>query len=382
MERNYLLNYDQQKVSSPAFIIDTDAIERNLKIIDIIQNKSGAKVLLALKCFATTATFPIINKTLKGVCSSSLHEAKLGKEYFGKEIHAYSPGYREDEINEINEISDYIIFNSINQWNKYKHICKPTKNYGVRINPEHSESEILIYNPCASDSRLGIKSNEIKNLDFNIISGAHMHNLCQNGVDSLERTLQAIEKKYSKLLHHISWFNAGGGHFLTHPDYDIDKLIGLLKDFQKKYDLQIYLEPGEAIVWQTGILMATVLDIIPGEIENVILDISVTCHMPDVLEMPYRPEIENGRAKDVLPYNYNLGGVSCLAGDTLGCYSFAKPLTIGQTIELKDMSQYTMVKTTTFNGIRLPSVALVSNNNNTQQTVQEFGYADFKSRLV
>jgi len=382
MERNYLLKYKNSDIPSPAYIIDTDAIERNLEIIDRIQTESRAKVLLALKGFATVATFPILKKVLKGVCTSSLHEAKLGRECFGNEIHTYSPAYKGNEIDEINTISNSIIFNSINQWEKYKHIYKPNKKYGIRINPEHSETNVDIYNPCSAESRLGMKANQLDQLDLGKLSGAHMHSLCQNGADSLERTLEIVEKNFSKLLNHISWFNAGGGHFLTHPDYDIEKLVTILNRFQKKYDLQVYLEPGEAIVWKTGILMSTVLDIIPGEVNNAILDTSVTCHMPDVLEMPYRPEIENAADKNVYPYNYNLGGVSCLAGDTLGCYSFQKPLKIGQTIELNDMSQYTMVKSTTFNGIQLPSVVLVSTKNNTQEIVQKFSYTDFKSRLV
>ena len=359
-----------------------NALQRNLNILEDIQERSGAKILLALKGFSTTPTFNMISNSLKGICASSLHEAKLGKEFFKGEIHSYSPAYKDNEINTIIDVSDTIIFNSINQWSKYKDLLRDGKKFGIRINPEHSEAGIAIYDPCSPDSRLGIKSYNIDQLDWKNLSGIHMHNLCQNGVQSLERTLEVVEKKCKDLLHHIDWFNVGGGHHLTHPDYDVDRLVILIKKFQEKYNLQMILEPGEAVVFQTGILMTRVLDIIPGNIENAILDFSVPCHTPDVIEMPYRPEIEFAAQKDILSYNYILGGVSCLAGDTLGFYSFSEPLEVGQIIELKDMSQYTMVKSTTFNGIPLPSVVLVSDNGEKQEVVQSFGYDDFKSRLV
>jgi carboxynorspermidine decarboxylase len=359
-----------------------DALKRNLIILDDIQKNSGAKILLALKGFATQATFPLINKYLKGICASSLHEAMFGKKHFGSEVHTFSPSFRTDRFEKIENISDYLIFNSISQWNKYKDHCSPNTKCGIRINPENSESGTKIYDPCSPDSRLGIKKNMVTDLDLKKISGAHFHNLCQNGVDSLERTLKVVEENFSSLLHHIEWLNIGGGHFLTHPKYNLKKLIELLSTFQKKYDLQIYMEPGEAVVWQTGILYSTVLDIIPGEKSNVILDTSVTCHMPDVLEMPYRPEIEKAGKENEYKHNYILGGTSCLAGDTLGLYSFKDKLTVDQHIEINDMSQYTMVKSSTFNGINLPSIVLVSNGGKRQEIVKTFGYEDFESRLV
>lgn len=382
MDRKYLEDYDKSQIESPAFIIDIDALKRNLQVLDCIQRDAGVNVLLALKGFSTVKAFDSIKQVLKGVCASSLHEARLGREYFGKEVHTYSPAYQESKFDEIVSYSDHLVFNSVQQWEQFREKCPSELSVGLRLNPEHSETETPLYDPCAPGSRLGIRSKDLEGVDLSGVEGFHMHTLCQRDSFALERTFEAAEKKFGHHFQNLKWLNFGGGHKITHKDYDVDHLITFLKKVKSDYNLEIYLEPGEAVVWETGLLLCTVLDIVPGDIPSAILDISVTCHMPDVLEMPYQPDLEGATIGKDKKYAYRLGGMSCLAGDVAGVYSFDKPLEIGQQLEFLDMSQYTTVKTTTFNGVALPSVYSVENKGVKVNKLQEFGYKDFLSRLL
>jgi len=369
---------------TPCYIINETKIEKNLQILDYVQKTAGCKILLALKGFACWKTFPLIRKYLAGISASSLNEALLGKEEFGKEVHIYAPAYSDNEFNQIIEIVDHINFNSINQWLLFKDkvITKKVKA-GVRINPEHSEVKTKIYDPCAPFSRLGIThKNFMQNLDaFNGISGIMFHNLCELNSDSLERTLNIVVEKFGFYFKNLEWINFGGGHHITRPDYDIKRLINIIHEFRKKYSLEVYLEPGEAIALNTGILVSTVLDVFENEMNIAILDTSATAHMPDVLEMPYRPEIKNAGMPGEKPYTYRLGGLTCLAGDIIGDYSFDKPLKRGDKIMFGDMAHYTMVKNTTFNGVNLPAIYIYNSENKELRLIKQFGYLDYKNRL-
>lgn len=365
---------------SPAYIIDELALERNLKLLKEVKDRSHCKILLALKGYANFKTFPLIKKYLDGCCASSLWEAQLAREEFGLEVHTYSPAYRHDEIQEISNISDHLIFNSVQQLERFKD-STGNKELGLRINPEHSETEIELYNPCAKSSRLGAKLADITNLDMTYISGFHMHTLCQKGADALARTLAVLEDKFSEYLAQIKWLNLGGGHHITQAGYDRELLIQLINDLQKKYDLQVYLEPGEAVAINTGSLLCTVLEVFESAgITHAILDVSATCHMPDVLEMPYRPDIRAAGEEGEKAYTYRMGGTSCLAGDCIGTYSFDQPLQVGQRLLLDDMSHYTMVKSNFFNGVKHPSIYL-RNKHNEDVLLRSFSYSDYKNKL-
>lgn len=378
------MNIDVEDLPSPCFIVDEALLTRNLEILDFVQKQTGCRILLALKGFSMYSTFPLIGKYLKGVTASSLHEARLGYEKMGKEVHAYAPAFVESEFDELLAYCDHIVFNSFNQWRKYKSKVQsvPGKTIacGIRINPEHSEGDVAIYDPCSPYSRLGVTSAQFRPEELEGISGLHFHTLCQQNSDALERTVQAVEEKFGKYLHRMKWLNLGGGHHITRPDYDLDRLIRVIRYLQDQYSLTIYLEPGEAVALNAGFLVATVLDVIDNGMKLAILDTSAACHMPDVLEMPYRPEVIGAGLPQEKPYTYRFGGLTCLAGDVIGDYSFDAPLEPGDRVVFTDMAIYSMVKTNTFNGVNLPAIARFHPENGV--TIEKrFGYEDFLSRL-
>ncbi len=377
------MDLDFTKVPTPSYVVDERLLINNLEILKKVQDETGCKILLATKAFSMYETFPLISKYLSGVTSSSLHEAKLGYEEMGKEVHIYAAAYRMEEFDEIMEYSNHIVFNSFSQWDKYKEKVKNADKHisaGLRINPEYAEVETELYNPCAPKSRMGIKIDHFADGDLDGIEGLHFHAMCEQNSDTLERILEVVEKKFGKYLHQMKWVNFGGGHHITRPDYDINKLIKCIKHISETYNVEVYLEPGEAIALNTGYLVTTVLETLNNDIDIAILDTSAACHMPDVLEMPYRPNIIGGELPEVKQYTYRLGSATCLAGDVIGDYSFDAPLKEGDRLVFCDMAHYTMVKNNTFNGINLPSIVIYRENEGFK-IVKQFGYEDFKSRL-
>lgn len=369
---------------SPSYVVDLDRIRHNLAILERVQRESGATVLMALKAFSMWSVFPLISETLSGVCASSPWEARLGREEFGKEVHSFAAAFKESDVIELLELSDHLVFNSFDQLERFRprwEAYNGKVSVGLRINPEHSEGHTAIYDPCAPCSRLGIPLAAFEGRSLDGVEGLHFHTLCEQLFEPLERTVAVVEEKFGRYLHGLRWLNLGGGHHITREGYDIDGLIALIKRLKSTYGLDVYIEPGEAVVIGTGVLVAEVLDIINNGIDIAILDVSATCHMPDVLEMPYRPEITGGELPGVLPFTYRLGGPSCLAGDVIGDWSFAEPLRVGQRLVFEDMSHYTMVKTTTFNGIQHPSLCTYEPSDNRLTVVRRFEYEDFRARL-
>jgi len=374
------------QVETPCYLINIGVIERNCIILDEVQKRTGAKIILALKAFALPKVFPIISKYLHGVCASGPIEARLGYEDFGKEVHTFAPAYSEEDMEEVIKYSDHIIFNSLYMWRKFKDRIKNSGKkieVGLRVNPEHSEVEVLLYNPCAPGSRFGVRAKDIENEDLTGIDGLHFHALCEQNSDVFVRVLNSFEKLFSKHIPKMKWVNFGGGHHITRKDYDIDLLCNTINDFRKRYNnIDVYLEPGEAVVLNAGVLVAKVLDIVKNDIDIAILDTSAETHMPDVLAMPYTPEIIGAGKPGELPYTYRLGGISCLAGDVIGDYSFQKPLERGQRLIFLDMALYSFVKNTTFNGIKLPSLILYNPENKTVEVVRRFGYEDYRNKFT
>ena len=373
------MQFDLEKIKTPIYICEEELLENNLKILDKVQKESGAKILVALKGFAMWATFDLISKYLHGAAASGLWEAKLGQ-MLNKEIHTFSTGFKEDEIDEIAEISDKVIFNSFSQLKRFKNRVKDKALIGIRVNPEKSSAPVDLYNPCGLYSRMGVVKSEFKEDELDGVSGLHFHALCEQDTKALKVVLEAFEEKFGKYLKNMKWVNFGGGHHITRKDYDVDELIKIIKDFKNRYNVDVYLEPGEAVGWQTGYLVAEVVDIIYNGMDIAILDVSAEAHMPDVLAMPYRPEIRNAGKPYEKKYTYRLGGNSCLSGDIIGDYSFDKPLNIGDKIILEDMIHYTMVKNTHFNGLKIPSIGY-KRKNNKLQIVREFHFEDYKGRL-
>jgi len=368
---------------SPCWVLEEELLLRNLQILDKIKRKSGAKILLALKGYALWKSFPLAGPYLEGCCASGLHEAKLAAETFGKEVHTYAPAFKDEEIKEIAKLSHHIVFNSPAQFKRFASIAKkhnPTLSLGLRINPEYSESPAELYNPCGLYSRLGTTLNNFDESLVPTLEGLHFHALCEQEADALENVLRHIEEKFGVYLPHVKWVNFGGGHHITKKGYDTDKLIALIKAFREKYNVEVYLEPGEAVGWETGYLQATVLDIVHNGIDIAILDTSAEAHMPDTIIMPYRPIVRGAAQAGVKPYTYRLAGNTCLAGDVMGDYSFDKPLQIGDKVIFEDQMHYTMVKATTFNGIKLPAIAM-KHQDRTLEVLREFDYSDFKNRL-
>ncbi|PKI79717.1 carboxynorspermidine decarboxylase [Malaciobacter halophilus] len=369
------------KLPSPSFVCEEALLEKNLKLLSYVQEEANVKILLALKGFALQSTFELCGKYLKGCCASGLHEAILASQEFKKEVHTYSPAYKEEEFEQIVSLSNHVVFNSFNQLKQFKNKALKKASIGLRVNPEYSSVEVDLYNPCGAYSRLGITKQNFLEDELNGVEGLHFHALCEQNVDALQGALQSFENKFGSYLNSMKWVNFGGGHHITREDYDVDGLIQLLKDFKKRYPhLEVYLEPGEAVGWQTGYLMATVLDIVDNQMQIAILDTSAEAHMPDTLAMPYRPDIRNAGLANEKKFTYRLGGNTCLAGDIIGDYSFDEPLKIGDKIILEDMIHYTMVKTTTFNGIKLPSI-VIKKDDNCYQIVKNFGYNNYKTRL-
>ena len=367
-------------INTPYYLIDNDKLIKNLQILKDVQEKSGAKILLAQKAYSAFCTYPTIEKYLVGTTASGLYELKLASEYFNGEKHIFSPAYTDQEIEEICTTADYMLFNSFNQWQKYKDIAlSHNVSCGLRVNPEISVGETEIYDPSAKFSRLGITKANFREDLLDGIEGLHFHSLCEQNVQPLEEVLKGFKDKFGKYIKNLKWVNFGGGHHITRDDYDRERLIKLIKDFKKEYGVEVYLEPGEAVALNAGYLVTSVVDIINNGMDIAILDSSASCHMPDVLEMPYRPNIVNGYLPNEKQYTYRLGGPTCLAGDIIGDYSFEKPLNIGDKLVFLDMAIYSMVKNNTFNGMKLPSIAI--KNGEDIKLVKEFGYEDFKNRL-
>jgi len=392
-KRDYFSHFNPTRVPSPCFVIDQVAIEDNLKILHRVQQESGAKVLAALKAFSCWQLAPLFKRYVTGTCASGLHEARLGKEEFGGEVHCYSAAYKESDLAELLRIADHLVFNSLSQWSRFKAMAlaakkhRPELHFGIRINPEHSEGETPLYDPCAPCSRMGVTIAQFEQAikeDATLldgITGLHFHTLCQQDLPPLARTLKVVEEKFGKYFHQLQWLNVGGGHHITREDYQVDALIQLIKEFSAHYHLQMYIEPGEAVALRSGVLVAEVLDITWNGMAQAILDTSATCHMPDVLEMPYRADVLGAGLPNEYAHTYRLGGMTCLAGDVIGDYSFHEPLQSGQRLMFDDMAHYTMVKTTTFNGINLPAIAVWNSITDELSLIREFGYSDFKSRL-
>jgi carboxynorspermidine decarboxylase len=386
-------------IPTPSFIVDCSAIERNMRVLADVKQRTGCKIVLALKAFSTFSLFPMMRKTLDGCCASSVDEARLGREEFGGEIHAFAAAFSEPEMRELVKHIDHITLNSFAQLDMLRRIEKPRDiTIGVRINPEHSEGHTEIYDPCARKSRLGIRRAAFAGHSLEGITGFHCHNLCEQNAEPFARTVEAIEEKFGDLLPQLSWMNFGGGHHITREDYHVDMLCETLLAFRARHPniKTIYLEPGEACALNAGTLVATVLDVVENELPIAVLDASCACHTPDVMEMPYRPRLFrdaqwNGEATPSAhadcggevgekPYTVRFAGASCLAGDVFGDWSFNTPVKTGDRIIFEDMAHYTMVKTNTFNGIRLPNIAMRETTGQIR-IVKAFGYEDFKSRL-
>ncbi len=377
------MNFDVHAVPSPSYVVDEGLLIKNLEKLKSVAERTGCKILLAQKGFSMFAVYPLIRQYLDGVTSSGVLEARLGYEEMGKEVHTYAPAFSDVDFDEILSYSDHIVFNSFQQWSKFKERVKnhPKKiECGIRINPEYSEIEVDMYNPCFTHSRFGVTLDNFEPDQLDGIDGFHFHTMCEQNSDTLERTLQVIEEKFGNYLHQMKWLNFGGGHHITRPDYDIETLERSILHMKNKYDVDVYLEPGEAVALNTGFLVATVMDTLYNGMDIAILDTSASCHMPDVLEMPYRPEIIGAGLPNEKTYTYRFGGPTCLAGDVIGDYSFDQPLQPGDKLIFCDMAHYSMVKNNTFNGINLPSIVLNTLNDG-PKVVQQFGYDDFKNRL-
>ena len=375
---------DYSQVPSPSYVIEEERLRRNLEIIRDVSRKSGAEIILAFKGFAMWSVFPVVREYVSGAAASSIHEARLCFEEMGVPAHTYSPAYRIQEFGKILRYSSHVTFNSLAQYKKYAPVIKNDGSHispGLRINPEYSEIAHGIYNPCSPGSRLGVTADELKDGLPEGIEGLHFHVLFESDSYTLEKVLQVVEEKFGRLLPHIKWLNMGGGHLMTRKGYDTAHLISLLTNFRKKHNIHIILEPGSAFAWETGELVATVEDIITRDgIRTAILDVSFTAHMPDCLEMPYKPVIigafEPVEGKPV----YRMGGNSCLSGDVMGDWAFHRELQPGDRIVFWDMIHYTMVKTTTFNGVPHPSIGIWGLDQKFRM-VREFGYSDYKERL-
>jgi len=377
-----LSDMKKEQIRTPYFLVDERRLQRNLEVLKRITDRTGCKILLAQKAFSMFASYPLMREYLDGTAASGLLEARLGCEAFGKETHVYSPAYRREEFDELLRYADDFVFNSPEQVKRFAPRAKAAgKSVGLRINPECSTQEGHdIYDPCAPGSRLGTT---LVNFDADIVpllDGLHFHTLCEQGADALKVTAEAFEKQFGKYLNQMTWLNMGGGHHITRAGYDVEKLVEIIEHFQNEYNLQVYLEPGEAVVLNAGYLVTRVLEVMHNGIDIAILDTSAACHMPDVLEMPYRPLLQNSGLAGAKEYTYRLAGPTCLAGDVIGDYSFDVALKEGDTLVFEDMALYTMVKTNTFNGMCLPSIVWQDEKGG-KRLIRRFGYEDFKMRL-
>ena len=378
---------DISKVPTPCYLVDEELLEKNMQVLAGVSDRTGCKILLAQKAFSMFSMYPMMSRYLAGTTASSLYEAKLGKEEFGGETHIFAPAYKESEIDEILHLCDHIVFNSFSQWRRFKDKVKAVRDSGkkiecgIRINPEYAEIETDIYNPCFTGSRLGtVLASFQEEEDLQGIDGLHFHTMCEQNSDTLERTLKVVEEKFGVYFSKMKWINFGGGHHITREDYDIERLEKCITHIQDTYQVQVYLEPGEAAALNAGYLVSEVLELGKNGCDIAILDTSAACHMPDVLEMPYRPEIIGAGKPQEKPYTYRLGGPTCLAGDVIGEYSFDNPLEVGDRLVFTDMAIYSMVKNNTFNCIQLPSILSYTRDGKIK-IIREFGYEDFKNRL-
>ncbi len=375
------MKYNMNNVPTPCYVIDEAALVKNLKILHRVEEETGCHVLLAQKAFSNYEFYPLVAQYISGATASGLFEARLAHEEMDGENHVFSPAYKDDEFDELLDICDHIVFNSFSQWKKFREkALAHGGSFGMRINPECSTQEHGIYDPCSEGSRLGVtlanfEENEIEGLD-----GLHFHTLCEQNVDDLVTTLAAVEEKFGKYLYNMKWLNFGGGHHITRVDYDVNMLISEINRIKKKYGVQVYIEPGEAIALNAGYLVTTVCEMVHNGIDIAILDASAACHMPDVLEMPYRPPLRDGYKAGEKAHTYRLSSLTCLAGDVIGDYSFEKPLNIGDRLIFEDMAIYTMVKNNTFNGMCLPSIYRMDESGDIS-LIRKFGYDDFKMRL-
>jgi carboxynorspermidine decarboxylase len=368
-------------------VVDEALLDRNLAILSTVGKKAGCRILLALKCFSMFRVFPRIREVLDGVCASSPHEARLGREEFGGEVHTFAAGYSQAHIRDLADTTDHLVFNSFDQLRRFAPLVRELSRgngraieFGIRINPEHSEGTTPIYDPCSPGSRLGVRRARFREDLLDQVSGLHWHNLCEQDADCLERTIHAVEKNFGGVLERMDWVNFGGGHHITRPGYDLDLLVRLVRGFQERWGVRVYLEPGEAVALNAGFLVSEVLDVVQADMPIAVMDASVPAHMPDVMEMPYRPNILGSGRPGEKAWTCRIGGLSCLAGDVAGEYSFDRPLVPGSRLVFTDMAIYTMVKTNTFNGIGLPSIVLHTRDGRLE-TVRRFGYGDFRNRL-
>lgn len=369
----------RKDIPSPCYVLEEEKLIRNLEVMKRVQDESSVRIILALKGFSMWSCFDIIKPYLHGATASSVWEAKLAAE-MGKEVHAYSPAYKKADIEELATLVNHLSFNSLSQWQTHKDALKGV-SLGLRINPEHQEADTPLYDPAAPGSRLGLRVSELEGIDLTGIDGFHCHNLCECDSFATERTLTAIEAKFGPWLNQLKWLNLGGGHLMTREGYDVEHLIKTLSNFKQRYPhLDVILEPGSAVAWQTGPLIAEVVDVVNNEGDIAILDISATAHMPDVLEMPYRPTILHAGLAGEKAHDYRLGGNSCLAGDVIATYSFDGPLVAGDRLQFEDMMHYTMVKTSFFNGVEHPSIGILRSSGEFE-LIRQFTYADFKGRL-
>lgn len=373
---------EKNSFSTPYFLVDEKKLVKNLEILKLVSDRTGCKILLAQKAFSMFYAYPLLRKYLAGTTASGLYEAKLGHENFGGETHVFSPAYREEEFEELLQYADDVVFNSPGQVRKYAKKAKLAgKSVGLRINPECSTQEgHAIYDPCASFSRLGTTLENFDEALLPLLDGLHFHTLCEQGADALEITLKAVEEKFGRYLSRMKWLNLGGGHHITREDYDVEALAEMVKRLKETYGVEVYLEPGEAVVLQAGFLVSEVLEVVHNGMDIAILDTSAACHMPDVLEMPYRPPVKDSGLPGEKACTVRLAGPTCLAGDVIGDYSFDTPLKPGDQVVLEDMALYTMVKTNTFNGMPLPDIVWEGIDGK-RKLVKRFGYEDFKNRL-
>jgi carboxynorspermidine decarboxylase len=385
------MNLEIDRIKSPAFVVDEDLLIKNLEILRSVKDRSGVKILLALKGFAMHGVAPIIMRYLDGIAASSLHEAKLGAEYFKKEVHVYSPAFLEDETAEMVQAGDHFIFNSLSQFRrmapKFREGAKKIGRkiqIGLRVNHGYSEVKVKLYNPCVPGSRFGVLWQDLKEItesEWQLIDGLHFHTMCEQDADVLARTLPYIYDRVGAYFSKVKFLNLGGGHHITKPGYQLDLLVKILMELKTRFPGEVILEPGEAIALNTGFLVTRVVDIMKNDLEIAILDASATAHMPDVIEMPYRPVILGAGEPGEKAFTYRLGGLTCLAGDVIGDFSFDEPLRVGQALVFTDMAHYTMVKTSQFNGVRLPDIGLIRSKSRTYEVIRHFGYEDYKSML-
>ena len=376
----------RNELPTPCYVIQEEQLRQNLEILKGVMDRTGCKILLAQKAFSMYEVYPLIAQYLSGTTASGLYEAKLGAEEmgipFGKETHIFSPAYKEEEFEEILTYCDHIVFNSFEQLERFgKRAAEAGKSVGLRINPQYSTQEgHEIYDPCAAGSRLGVTVEKFRPELLEYVDGLHFHTLCEQDAQPLHDTLKEVERQFGEWLPKMKWLNFGGGHHITREGYDIALLEQCICEMKEKYDLEIFLEPGEAVALNAGVLLTKVEEIVENSIQIAILDTSAACHMPDVLEMPYRPPLQDGYEAEEKEYTYRLAGPTCLAGDVIGDYSFEEPLKRGDTLTFEDMAIYTMVKNSTFNGMRLPAIVLEDKDGECR-VVRQFGYEDFKMRL-